>query len=244
MLMEAMRLSMIDHEEHQRKEAEEKKKQAAAQSEGENAADTGTPSGAGSSSLDAPSPSPNSTDLSPASSSPPSSSPVQAPSRDSLNTKRNSLLASLSRSRTPPPPANTLSASSSGSDGTSSSWQRRSPSPAPYSTLSAALSAAATASAVLGSSPGHDSSTGANGDAVTTGGPIPSITIGNNNTSPAALNEHPDSSQRSKSLTSMISADAPTQPSSSYDYLPSSPESGFAHEPLLGSGATSDDHAI
>ncbi|KAF9466318.1 hypothetical protein BDZ94DRAFT_1251654 [Collybia nuda] len=215
MLMEAMRLSMIDHEEHQRKEAEAKKQEAAAQLESISAEDAESPSGAGPSTQETPSR--NFTDASLTSSLPPPSSPVPVPSQDPSHTKRNSLLASLSRSRTPPL-ANTLSTSASGSDGTSSSWNRRSPSPAPYSTLNAALSTAATASAVLGSNPGHDISTGASGGAVITSAPTPSISIsGSDTSSPHVSNEHPDSSQRSKSLTSVMSADAPAQTSLSLE---------------------------
>lgn len=152
MLMEAMRLSMIDHEEHQRKEAEEKKKQEAAATAGLLDVDSASANAvAGPSTLEPPTGHLISLSPSPASSSPISSSPVpvsQVRPRDSFTSKRNSLLASLSRSRTPPltnsPPRN--------GESSLTPWHR-SPSPAPYSTLTAAMSAASTASAVLGNSP-------------------------------------------------------------------------------------------
>ncbi|KAF8061538.1 hypothetical protein FPV67DRAFT_1704101 [Lyophyllum atratum] len=219
MLMEAMRLSMIDHEEHQRKEADEKKKQeAAAQSE----ADAHSTSVSGPSTSTAPTENPISIPPSPSASTPVSSSPVspsQVQSRDSLTVKRNSLLSSLSRSRTPPPP-NASTSSGRMSESSSTSWHR-SPSPAPYSTLSAAISAASTASAVMGSS-----------DPANLEHSNSSIT---NNLAEVSQRAEPASHDNT-------SASASQSPP--YATLPSSPESLVAYEPLLGSRATPEEDVI
>ncbi|KAG6888488.1 hypothetical protein C0995_007914 [Termitomyces sp. Mi166 len=146
MIMEAMRLSMIDHEEHQRKEAEEKRKQeaAVAAATAESAAiSTSTP---GPSTLDPFSPNSTSFSSSPSTSTPTKSisTPLQG---DSLDVNRNLSSTSIGRSHTPPLPG--LASSSS---------QRRSPSPAPYSTLNAALSTVSTASIILGTNFSNNSS--------------------------------------------------------------------------------------
>ncbi|RDB24074.1 Protein SIP5 [Hypsizygus marmoreus] len=240
MLMEAMRLSMIDHEEYQRKEAEEKKKLAAAAAQAE--AESASVAGAGPSTLEPPTG--KLISLSPSPSSTPSPS-TQAPTsqdqpRDSLTVKRNSLLSSLSRSRTPPPPpVNAASANEPRSSNASSSSRRhRSPSPAPYSTLSAAMSAASTASAILGSG----SSSSVNGDAVN-GEANSELSI------PAILSgaPSPGQSEPSRPLGSPngeILSDVPPNSTSPYDFLPSSPESLIAYEPLLGSRATPEEYVL
>ncbi|KAG5647126.1 hypothetical protein DXG03_001081 [Asterophora parasitica] len=258
MLMEAMRLSMIDHEEHQRKEAEEKRKQeeaavaAAAQSEANNAASTST-SAAGPSSLELPTGHLISVTPSPSPSTPISSSPVsisQVKPRDSLAAKRNSLLSSLSRSRTrTPPPPNASSGSPRNSVASSSSWHWSS-SPAPYSTLTAAMSAASVANAVLG---GSSSSTGA-GDSATNGevtSGLPSIPAAaasepSPSSTPSSTPEAADqaeSSQQPGSPHDQTSAAAPYA-TSPYDNLPSSPESLVAYEPLLGSSSRTPEEPV
>lgn len=235
-----MRLSMIDHEEHQRKEADEKKKQAATQAE----ADTSGAPGSGPSTLEPQTRNPISVSPSPST----SSGPVpmsQAQAQDLPPVKRNSLLASLSRNRTPPPSSHTPSTSvPRNSDASSSSWHRRAPSPAPYSTLSAAMSAASTASAILGNHPTSDS----NGAVVNNEVSRPNLGAGASDPSPSHLllsistpSGQPKIVRRSESPSPPeTSEDAPPHSTSPYDNLPSSPESLVAHEPLLGSRAMSD----
>ncbi|KAJ6623454.1 hypothetical protein B0H10DRAFT_2331382 [Mycena sp. CBHHK59/15] len=120
MVMEAMRLSLLDHEEQQRKEAEEKKKKEKAEAA---AAATEESAAAG------PGPGPSTLE---ARSSPPRAHSL-VPSRNSLT----------SRSRSPSP--NPLQALKD----TASGWRRRTSSPPPFTTLSAALSTVSTASAVI-----------------------------------------------------------------------------------------------
>ncbi|KAG5635219.1 hypothetical protein H0H81_012009 [Sphagnurus paluster] len=233
MLMEAMRLSMIDHEEHQRKEAEEKKKQEAAATAGLLDVDSASANAvAGPSTLEPPTGHLISLSPSPASSSPISSSPVpvsQVRPRDSFTSKRNSLLASLSRSRTPPltnsPPRN--------GESSLTPWHR-SPSPAPYSTLTAAMSAASTASAVLGNSPAA-SVTGLVGETSS------SLSIPNTNHDddisplPSPLSEQTEASSLTSSPARNWAPSEVAHSSSPYDTLSSSAESLVAYEPLSGS---------
>ena len=120
MLMEAMRLSLLDHEEHQRKEAEEKKKQEAVAT----ATAAGVIQG-----IDGPGPGPStlegrqslldtSSSLSSASSisrsaSPPIPTHTKVGSQDSLTPNKTSW--SFSRCRTPPPPSSSAGPSASNS---------------------------------------------------------------------------------------------------------------------------------
>jgi len=153
MLMEAMRLSMIDHEEHQRKEAEESKKQAAAiaQSEAQLASTSGP------SSTEAPSESiTHSTSL--ASSSNPVSIP-RSELRGFLNVPgyTPSPSSSFTRTRTPTPSPSPISGSPPrSSDASPSSRNRRTPSPGPFSALTAAMSAVSTATAILANNQSTD----------------------------------------------------------------------------------------
>lgn len=169
--MEAMRLSLLEHEEQQRKEAEEKKK-----------AEVG----------------------------PSTSGPLAAPVSSS---SRNSLQAQLapSRSRTPSPAQST-------SDN-SSDWLRRASNPPPFSTLSAALAAATTASAVI--APSRISPQSGN---VTS---PPTITVEETSETPM-LPSHQDSQASS--------TDSRADPTSLYSQLPSSLES--AHQPLISPDVT------
>uniref|UniRef100_A0A8H7Y2W3 RING-type domain-containing protein n=1 Tax=Psilocybe cubensis TaxID=181762 RepID=A0A8H7Y2W3_PSICU len=166
MLMEAMRLSLLDHEEHQRKEAEEKKKKAAEEAAGdngggnasnelENAAGSQATSGPGPSTLEAtstlrPSNSPNvSSPVSSLSRSGSPSPPKQATlsSQESQQPGRRSW--SISRSRTPPPnPVPNLPLS----EDNQAAWRDRSSGAPPFSTLNAALTSTSTAAAFLGPS--------------------------------------------------------------------------------------------
>nr|GAT43962.1 predicted protein [Mycena chlorophos] len=122
MLMEAMRLSLLEHEEQQRKEAEEKKK----------AASTEATNGASSSTAEA------NTSADASLAVPSSTTPPRSPSTLSVSKPS-------SRSRSPSP--NPLQAIKD----TASGWRRRGSSPPPV-TLSAALSAVSTVSAVLNAS--------------------------------------------------------------------------------------------
>lgn len=167
--MEAMRLSLLDHEEHQRKEAEEKKKQeaaaaAASSAEGSGAAGPSTEAegsqmaqGLGSSTLEAQSSSSlqasSSSNLS-LSHSPTSNSGSPSPrhakvgSQESLAPRKS---WSLSRSRTPPPPANPIP-NVPLSEENQAAWRNRTSGPPAFSTLNAALTSASTAAALLGPS--------------------------------------------------------------------------------------------
>lgn len=247
MLMEAMRLSMIDHEEHQRKEAEKKKEAAAeARSEGEVSSDTQFSPGPGPTPSQAHPSGSTSLSSSPSVVTPLSSSP-SAP-RHSSSSQRSSLLSSFSSSRTPPPLGNHTSTHLN--EDATSSRRRRTPSPTPYSTLSAAISSASTASAFLGGR--HHVSINvngavANGEAIV-GPSTPSIL--NDSVPPRIFTDIPKQNQHLSQQqdtsphqpASAVSVDAPTFLSSSYDHLPSSPESPFDHEPLLRSDAASDEH--
>ncbi|KAF9566269.1 hypothetical protein CPC08DRAFT_758962 [Agrocybe pediades] len=160
MLMEAMRLSLLDHEEHQRKEAEEKKKREAeaAAAAGVSLPSEGGPDSQGTAS--GPSTSGNSdslrvsTDHSSSTSStqrspsPSSSKQSNVNSHESLGTGRRSW--SLSRSRTPP--ATDSPATIPPSQEGQASWHNRSTSPPAFSTLRAALTTTSTAAAILSSS--------------------------------------------------------------------------------------------
>ncbi|KAJ7470581.1 hypothetical protein FB451DRAFT_1474968 [Mycena latifolia] len=234
MIMEAMRLSLIDHEEQQRKEAEEKKKKGEASNAAEESA------AAGPSTLEAQSstPAPSALNLpSPA----PSGSSQRSPS--SLSVNRNSLTSSRSRSPSPNP----LQALKD----TASGWRRRTSSPPPFSTLSAALSTVSTASAVINGSGGEPSSLPApttqtdvptepsSGDGDNA---IPTITVAgvntpNESTASGTEAEHPvrPTSNHQDSFASMFSTSSSVGGPDAYDNLPSSPDSFVAREPLLSS---------
>ncbi|KAJ3883753.1 hypothetical protein F5051DRAFT_390814 [Lentinula edodes] len=147
MMMEAMRLSLLEHEAQQRKEAEEKKKADAQANKvtDDNETNATVASSTGSNGASTSSaPNLNSIDLS--STSPLSSSSSSTPAQqknDSLRVKRGSLF-NRSRSPSPAPPS-------------SQSSLQNTP---PFSTLGAALSTTSTASAILRSS----SSTSASSD--------------------------------------------------------------------------------
>lgn len=248
--MEAMRLSLIDHEEHQKKEAEEKKKQVeAAPASGATPA-SDTPSeiqaapGPGPSTIEARlathssiSSNLSSSPASVAQTSSGSSANSQHGSQDGLAPSRKSW--SISRSRTPPPPSN---------DDQSTSSRRKSTTGAPpFSALSAALvsSSTSTASAFLGGPIGTDgtapftsSANGVPSSHADRGLPsIPTITVDDNHT-PHPLQTPPDeTSIRPPAVTStsssMFFSDAANHGSMSYGELPSSPESDILHEPLI-----------
>ncbi|TFK42950.1 hypothetical protein BDQ12DRAFT_677073 [Crucibulum laeve] len=253
MLMEAMRLSLLDHEEQQRKEAEEKKKQETAAA----AASAGKTDEQPSEAPPAPVPGPSMlevrsvTESSPSNVASSSSSPAPVSFSPSLipqsangevpGHKRKSW--SLSRSRTPPPPANHASNTSPGDESSLSTWRRRTSSPPPFSTLNAALTSTSTAAAILrANADGGDAITPSTNEPHAdniSAGSIPSITVGDTPNTPENIvipsrpengSVRPDSQADSASS---LYPDRSGSALSSYGQLPSSPESGVDQEPLL-----------
>ncbi|KII89029.1 hypothetical protein PLICRDRAFT_91487 [Plicaturopsis crispa FD-325 SS-3] len=213
MVMEAMRLSMIEQEEQQKKEAERKKNNpdaadgdaqgeaSAAQATAEGAANGDASSGA------APSTAPRSATpvLAPADlPAPHLSAPAEAVSSNTASTP------GTPRSRTPVP---------TDEEGT----QHPSNVP-PFSTISAALSTTSTASAILKSS---------ESTALPTSAPLaaPSSEASNSN----AGTEGRSTPVHAESQTSSVASEG----GSTYDVLPSTPGSTVSHEPLL-EGARTD----
>lgn len=228
MMMEAMRLSLIDHEAHQRKEAEEKKKAEATQAnDGTGTADEASGSAGESSSSAA---NTNSIDLSsPGPSSSSSSEPVTTHHKsDSLQVKRGSIF-SRSRSRSPSPgPV---------------SKQGSLPTPPPFSTLGAVLSTTSTASAIFGNSPAPESMPSATASSKETT-PIPTPgPLAIDSTSPptppliiepvvlSPESESAPASSLSSENNSMVSRSS-TITVEPYEALPSSPDE-MSSEPLL-----------
>ncbi|KAJ7738500.1 hypothetical protein DFH07DRAFT_696857, partial [Mycena maculata] len=234
MIMEAMRLSLIDHEEQQRKEAEEKKKKGEASG---SAAEESAPDGPGPgpSTLEARSVTPAGAALAP---------PVPSPAASSsapLSINKNSLTSSRSRSPSPNP----LQALKD----TASGWRRRTSSPPPFTTLGLVLSnTVSTASAIINGSGGEVSNSPpapttakpphpSAGDAEAT---IPTITVDASDTrnesttsgNRAEIPARPSPTQQ-ESFTSMFSTNSSVGGPDTYDNLPSSPDSFVAHEPLL-----------
>ncbi|KAJ7582820.1 hypothetical protein C8J56DRAFT_791635 [Mycena floridula] len=204
MMMEAMRLSLLDHEEQQKKQAEEKKKNAANQ----------TGSVAGPSSAAA-----TSSAVSSSSPATPSSAPTHQ-SKDSLSAKSNF----FTRSRSPSP-----GASETGHGSQSDTWLRRSSNPPPFSTLSAALSATSTATALLaGASASSEPSTPSSNETA----PIPTITVG----SSSEPQSRPILPLQDSQASSIFSSDAQTDPSLLYQQIPSSSE---LFQPLIPAEGTS-----
>lgn len=188
--MEAMRLSLLDHEEHQRKEAEEKKKAAAAAaaaggeggSSGEVDPKSQSASSPGPSSLETSStlqPS-GSTTISPSVSSlsrsgSPSPRQPALGSQESFASGRRSW--SISRSRTPPPPPNPIP-NVPLSEENHAAWLNRPGGAPPFSTLNAALTSTSTAAAFLGAAPLPNESRSAN---VTAQSSVPSTSASDGN---------------------------------------------------------------
>lgn len=204
MLMEAMRLSLLDHEEHQRKEAEEKKKQQSTAASGGETGTSSTEAVGLSETQSRPGPGPSTLDtrssLQASSSSIISSSPssnrsvspapkhAKVGSQDSLAPGRKSW--SISRSRTPPPPANPVS-NLPVSEENQAAWRNRTTGPPAFSTLSAALTSTSTAAAFLGAASSNEqrssrSVTPEPGSAIPVmplaESSIPTITVVNNDT--------------------------------------------------------------
>ncbi|KAL0071558.1 SNF1-interacting protein [Marasmius tenuissimus] len=219
-----MRLSLLEHEEQQRKEAEEKKKKEKDKKRKPEpgGADTeGGPSTAG------PSLSPN---LHPpiTLTSTPSSSSSTGPNQDSLQAQPNS---DPTGSRSPSPAPNSRDNTSNGLTHTNSMSN-----PPPFSTLAAAMSTTSTASALLASH-SHDSSAGASPSTA-------DVQDGNSNGTNAAEEppRRPDVSHTdtSESVASTLGPQTP----GSYQELPSSPETTF-QQPLIAkkTPAEGEDHA-
>ncbi|KAF7440773.1 SNF1-interacting protein [Pleurotus ostreatus] len=133
MIMEAMRLSLIEHEDQQRKEAEEKRKK-----EAEEAAQNRDTPEAGTSSLDVPS-------AHDEASAPSSSSTSNLASFTSTSSQPAATPISSSRTGSPSPSPSRANLLSSNGDASR-------PNPPPFSTLNAALTTTAAAAAVLGAS--------------------------------------------------------------------------------------------
>ncbi|KAF9050640.1 hypothetical protein BDZ89DRAFT_1098701 [Hymenopellis radicata] len=208
MVMEAMRLSLLEHEEQQRKEAEEKKKKASetASQEGSSLTQeeqTPIPNGAG----------PSSTAAVSASNARPT--PMSRLSTSSSQSKRRSFLSSRSRSPSPP------------SGEPSSSWRKRlsNPNPASYGTLNAALSSTtSTASAFVQ----HLAADEPMSETIPTISVDAASPVAGSTSRPIPVHQDSAASQTSVNSTESNAAEV-------YDNLPSSPESVLAHEPLLGS---------
>ncbi|KAJ7172657.1 hypothetical protein C8R46DRAFT_1086775 [Mycena filopes] len=242
MIMEAMRLSLIDHEEQQRKEAEEKKKKGEASTSAAAPAEESASAGPG----------PGPSTLEARAANPPASpNALSLPSPTSSETPRLSVSRNGSRSRSPSP--NPLQALKD----TASGWRKRPSSPPPFSTLSAALSTVSTASAVINGSGVETSSassappaqptqlaqpatptqpSGGDGDNA-----IPTITVAGSSTpnefsaaSEAAIQiPARPSPNHQESFASMFSTNSSVAGVDAYDNLPSSPDSFATREPLL-----------
>ncbi|EAU88041.1 zf-C3HC4 type zinc finger [Coprinopsis cinerea okayama7 len=223
MLMEAMRLSLIEHEEHQRREAEERKKKEAAEraaaaenGEGEPSDAQGAPSSsqaAPSSSSAAPPPSSSSND--PSGSLAPSGQHSRSPTPDSNN-------------RTPPP-FSTMNAALLTS-GTATAFLNASSDPSSGSTTPSVPIPAVTLT----------------GDAVPTTGPSPEAPSASSVSSSSVLTgDLPRPASLSSSTTPSSGSSLGPDPSLAghavYGTLPSSPESIGQSPPLEASSKSSND---
>ncbi|KAL0579972.1 SNF1-interacting protein [Marasmius crinis-equi] len=211
MVMEAMRLSLLEHEEQQRKEAEDKKKKKGKAGKSESGgSDSGPSNAAGASSSAAAVSTSTNTNSSDTPSSTPSSTSSAGPSQNSLQ------VGQPSGSRSPSPAAGAQESASNGlnqSNNTSST--------PPFSTLAAAMSTTSTASAFLANNRNESPSGAGPSTAVVHDGNADSL----EDTSPP----RPDIS--SESVASTLAPQTP----GSYEQLPSnpsSPEMSF-QEPLI-----------
>jgi len=228
--MEAMRLSLLDHEEHQRKEAETTRNAAAA-----------APGQA-----EAPAPSTSSTLNVPGTPSTTISNPV-TPSKNGTSSSSTPMSNASPLSSSPAPgrqsPAPPTAAPHSDPISTLQGLgKHRSPSPQPFSTLSAAIGASSMATAVFGNGSGGIS-TPPNSSART---PVPAVPAG---TTPVIISSPPNSDDAAPqpqplplpsnnasqaSVDSVASVDTVGASSASpYSVLGSSPESTMSHVPLL-----------
>ncbi|CAK5277767.1 unnamed protein product [Mycena citricolor] len=254
MMMEAMRLSLIEHENQQRKEAEEKKKKEK------------TESGSTEQQPTAPS-----TSISAPALAGPGPSTIEARSTSSINLLPSASQAANtldvnknpSRSRSPSPsPLQALRDTANG-------WRRRTSSPPPFSTLTAALSAVSTASAVV-TAAGNEQITSMSDSSEVEAPPTlvvsaeppttsvephvlreesvgPEVAFESETTaSSEAVAEQPNLTTvirpappiHQDSMASVLSTTSSVMGGATYDNLPSSPDSDgdsfVAHAPLLG----------
>jgi hypothetical protein len=264
MIMEAMRLSLLEHEEQQRREAQNRQREGASSDSA-----NGQPTPASSSALRIPgSLGPSSTVSSLASTPLLVAAPLQdehlmPPAALSNSNSGSTSHWSIPRNRTPspsPPVTHSASVANSQSDNTTS-WFRRTSNPPPFTTLNAALGAASTARAIIGDGADHvqegagdlpqNTTAAANAtpnDLVHTEPTSPPLTVAIPSAPPLVPtpNGAPSATlHRAQSLAdSVISSDSPYPgPPSSYDVLLSSPESEFSHEPLLGNAHASWDQS-
>jgi hypothetical protein len=260
MIMEAMRLSLVEHEEQQRREAANREKNT--------------------SSINAPAMSTSNTDAFPSASGseslpelhppaavessilPPPIAPVPRGamhpsvgppfSGEGITARDRSLTPNPgSRNRTPSPipPPRALQPSSD----SSSNWRRRSSSPRTFNTIAAAISAATTATAILAdeetsSVPGGDNSSPPSGRCSTPAKNTEAAATSNTSLDMAEISILRDSDdvgtprrppipiQTQSYASSIFSTGSTGQTTRSpYDVLSSSPDSEFAREPLLSS---------
>ncbi|OBZ75261.1 Protein SIP5 [Grifola frondosa] len=249
MVMEAMRLSLIEHEEQQRRQREEEAKKQAAEGSAQGAQTQGESAGSSSATPTAPPAVVEDTSApTSATATPPESSPISSPRSTDAESSLLSPLTpvSVGESLQMPPSASQSRTSLDTSTSQNQFSGRRSgrTSPAPYSAISAAaVSAASTASAVA--SPSFER------PSIEPNAPEESATLVNDDHSqPRIPQPHTDAdgtddaatadtlpgsrpisvAQRNTSFTSSI---VPSQ----YDVLPSSPDSNVSRKPLLGSSA-------
>lgn len=252
MLMEAMRLSLQEHEEQQRRERE------AANREGQNSNTTeeSTPAASGDGALPA-SPSTPAGLEGHSGSHTPATEPQQtlAPPRpDSPSNSRNRSLTPIAalRQRTPSPTPAGSSANLQPSS--SKGWRRRSSSPRNFSTIAAAMNATNTATAILNTSDVPSDSSSPAGPSGNTSTPNPpstptpatfseSVSPPSETVSPIDVPKDASGSDAkparpaiavhtSSFASSLFSAESAGQ---SYDVLESSPDSTVSREPLLAS---------
>ncbi|KIY51065.1 hypothetical protein FISHEDRAFT_71360 [Fistulina hepatica ATCC 64428] len=247
MVMEAMRLSLLEHEEQQRKEKEAEEKKKREEAKGGN-----MPSSEGESSNAASVPGPSTVEAQ--LSSAPEASAAEAPGPSSLS------VISISPSSSP----NTRSSSSSHRHKSNPPTLNSVANPPAFSTLSAALSTASTASAVLHSSqrslPAVEKSGAATSSTSDPATALPNAIVcspdgasaiaetGEPRSSggePSTLSPSPpndNASTASKPIPVRMDSAASSEAGPvSYDNLPSSPsslaDSYLAYEPLLSRGA-------
>ncbi|KAJ3975626.1 hypothetical protein EV361DRAFT_472684 [Lentinula raphanica] len=229
MMMEAMRLSLLEHEAQQRREAEEKKKAEEQAKKGAPGNETSQIAASGSGSNGASSSSASNTNPAAPSSTPPSSasSGPAHQKNDSLRVKKGSLF-SRSRSPSPAPPSS----------------QSSLPNAPPFSTLGAALSTTSTASAILRSNSSTSASSDPSLERTTSSSTVesasntathaapPSITIAPF-PPPAPISLSPESTSQTESSRMASTLTTPfVDSAASYENLPSSPEE-TPYEPLI-----------
>jgi hypothetical protein len=218
--MEAMRLSLVEHEEQQRREAANKEQSSSSEPDTARApGDTAMPTALSSSAAQStaiseprsgshtPTPTPSALSPSPAPSFEQSSTVAQGrPSSSTESTftgHRPVTPTTGSRKRTPSPP-NPHSSGNLQIPSQSSGWGRRSPSPHSFSTIAAAISATSTATAFL---QGDEASTRGDNAAGMSGSP----------STPAATSNPPPANSPPSAVSSNPPATAGIPPTPFYD---------------------------